>query len=317
METLGSIRDLLEVGRNLSSWIKGEKFESLRIVCKPHEYQGIYTATVHAGNYFSRQYTKRFGLVKEFDPREVCEVKVYGLKPLSKRVYDAVVYTPTKIILNLNKAIELNLESFRLEVVYRMDEVSLRGLVRSRSSPEPLEDKRLYHLSAQLKDPSSLVAGFSECEIEDYPVTVDVYLQGEINTNIPNYIKRMSEIEAEILKDYDPHHGVKIIELQKKRAGYKRRLGKEDLRSKLNELSLALRPTRFRNNYLGIEQKRDFILDHCRWGADIFRALGLLMLPRTMEVISKTNLSLDKKAASGVMVYKSGKFSKDIQELFS
>lgn len=316
METLRNVKQLLEVGKDLSSWIKGEKFESLRIVCKEHEHQGIYAATVHVGSIFAKQYTKRFGLVRRFNPLEVFEVRVYGLRPISKRIYDAVEYTSTEIVLNLRKVIDLNLESFRLEVVYRMDDASLRGLVRSRSSPEPLENKKLYHLTAQLKDPNSLIAGFSECEVEEYPVTVDVLIQEDINTNIPHYIKRMSEIEAEILEDYDPHHGVKIVELQKKRAGLKKRLGKEDLRGKLNELSLFLRPAKFRNNYIELGEKKDFILDHCRWGADIFRALGLLMLPKTMEILTRTNLNLDKCAASGVMIYESGKFSEDVQKLF-
>jgi hypothetical protein len=317
MGVLRSINELLETGKKLSSWITGEKFESLRIECKEHEHLGVYTATVHVGNLISKQYKKRFGLIRKFDPQEVCDVKVYGLKPISRRVYEAVVRKQNEIILNLDEVIKLNLETFRLEVVYKMDDASLKGIVRSRSSPEPLENKKLYHLSAQLKDPNSLIAGFSECEIEEYPVTVTVCMQEDINTNIPHYIKKMSEIEAEILRDYDPRHAVRIMHLQKKRAGYKKRLGKEGLRPKLNELSLFLRPSRFRDNYVGIEQRKDFILDQCRWGADIFRALGLMMLPKTMEILTKTNLSLDKKAASGIMIYESGKFSEDIRKLFS
>jgi hypothetical protein len=107
------------------------------------------------------------------------------------------------------------------------------------------------------------------------------------------------------------------MRLQQKRAGYKKRLGKEDLKSKLDQLSLFLRPEKFRNDYIGIERKRDFILGHCRWGTDIFRFFGLMMLPKEMEILVKTDLSLDKKASSGVIIYKSGKFSQDIQRLFS
>ncbi len=161
MEALGGIKELLEVSKDLSSWINGEKFESLRIVCKEHEHEGIYTATVHAGSIIAKQYVKRFGLIRKFNPQEVCEVRVYGLKPISRRIYDAVEHRPTEIIL------------------------------------------------------------------------------------------------------------------------------------------------------------KDFVLDHCRWGPDIFRALGLMMLPRTMEILTRADLSLDKKAASGVMIYESGKFSQDIQKLFS
>ena len=314
MRKLGSIRELLEMGKELSSWIKGEKFESLRVVCKEGEHLGIYTATVYTG--ILPKYHTKFGLVKRFDPQVVQEIKLYGLKPLTKRIYDVVEYKPDEIILNLKKVAELNLESFRLEVSYRMDDASLRGLVRDRSSPEPLEDKKLYHLSAQLKDPNSLIAGFSECEIEDYPVSVDVYIQEDINTNIPHYIKEMSEIEAEILEEYDPYKATKIMRLQKKRAGLKRRLGKENLKRKLEELSLFLRPTKFKNDYIGTELKKDFIIDSCKWGADIFRVLGLMMLPQSMKLITKTNLNLNKSAASGTLIYKSGKFSEDIQNLF-
>jgi len=316
MRDINSVKDLLEAGKQISKLIFGEKFESLRIVCKEDENIGVYTATVHAGNIVAKQMKKRYGLTKKFDRQEVSFVKMYGLKPISKRIYDAVEITPTEYILNLNKIIELNLDSFRIEIGYRMNHSSLEGIVRSRSSPEPLEDRRLYHISAQLTDPDSLIEGFSECEIEEFPITLSIQIQEDITTNIPFYVKKMSEIEEEILRDYNPHSAIKILGLQKQKARLKKRFGKEDLRSKFTEISLFLRPSKFRSNYIDISGKKEFILGDCKWGGDIFRVLGLTMLPKTMEVIMRTNLNLDKPAASGIMIYKSRKFSEDIHKLF-
>ena len=73
---------------------------------------------------------------------------------------------------------------FGLEISYRMDNEWLRRIVRSRTSPEPLEDALKYHLSAQLKDPSSLVSGFSEFQIEEYPVSARVHIQQDITCEV-------------------------------------------------------------------------------------------------------------------------------------
>ena len=315
MSDISDANDLLRLAKEMSTWIKGDKFDSLRIDCMNNI--GIYSTTINVESKLSKWVERLGKTTRKFSPDDVYFVKVYGLKPIPQRIEEAVYMHNNEINLDLNKV--LGLDSFRLEVGYRMNEEWLDGLIRSRSSPEPLQDNLKYHLSAQLKDPNSLVDGFSEFEVEEFPVTANVQIQENINMNIPSYVKHLSGIEAEILSDYDPRHGImvmqKVKQLQKKKAGLKKKLGKKDLLEKLNEVTLFLRPTKFMN-YIKMDSQNDFYLHNCEWGADLFRTLGMMAFPTKMKVITRTDLTLKNPATSGEMIYESRKFSEKIRDIF-
>lgn len=311
MTKLNNVKELLETAKKISKLIVGEKHDSLELDCM--NYLGIYSTTVNVGNRFSK-WVRRVGIpTMKFNAEEVYSIKVFGIKPIPKRIDGAVYINKNQIILDLSKV--LDQDTFRLEVAYRINNDWLSGIVKYRSSPEPLEHKLKYNLSAQLKDPSSLIGGFSEFDVEEYPVSTNVQIQESINTNMPSYIKQLSKIDAEILSDYTPYHGTKVIALQKKRAALKRLLGKEDMMSKLKEIYQLLTPSGFLS-YINRELEKDFRLHRCEWGTDVFKALGMMILPRTIEVISRTDLTLKKPAASGAMVYEKGKFSRDVKNVF-
>jgi hypothetical protein len=311
MSKLTNAKELLTAAKNISDWLEGEKFDSLRVECMNQ--LGFYSTTVDVESRFIRWVKKHGKITRKFDPEDVYNVKVYALKPPTGMILDAVYIEGNQIVLDLNKT--LDYESFRLEIAYRMDEEWLNGIVYSRHSPEPLTDATKYNLSAQLRDPNSLIEGFSEFQIEEYPLTARVLIQENINTNIPQYVKQMTEIEANILKDYDPRAGLKIMALQRRRAQLYHDLKSEDLQTKMNQLSYFLRPQNFLN-YITRLDDSDFRLHCCEWGEDLFQALGLLKLPKAMNVISRTDLSLKKPASAGAMIYQSGKFSQDIQNVF-
>ena len=314
METIKKLKDpseLLKTAKELSEFIKGEKFDSLILECR--QGLGIYSTTISTNSSFSRWVKRRGKKTKKFDPSQVYSVKVYGLKPQPKIIREAVSLKDGEIILNLIPALEQ--EIFRLEIKYRMNEEWLESLVKSRSSPEPLESVQKWHLSAQLKDPISLQSGFSEVDVEEYPVVARVHIKEKINANIPHYVKQIAEVEAKILDDYNPRHATKVIGLQKEKARLKKKLGKEDLLTKLNELSQFISPNNF-TNYVKIAGGDYFRLQNCSWGSDIFRALGLMVLPSKMEVVSRTDLNLERPATSGIMIYESKKFEKDVKKIF-
>lgn len=311
MGKIQDTKDLLEIAGKLSKAIVGEKSDSLRIECMNG--LGIYSSTINVESGFSRWVRKLSSPAQKFDSEQVYSVKVYGIKPTPRKINEAVRTEGNQIILDLQKV--LNEDVVRLEVAYKMDEDWLEGLVRARSSPEPLQDAQKWNLSAQLKDPNSLIGGFSEFDIEEYPVTARVHLKEQINTNIPSYMKQMAEVEAKILGDYDPRHAMQVIQLQRRKAGLRHKMGKENLMTKLNEISVFLRPTKF-TNYVRMAAEQDFKLHCCEWGSEIFRVLGMMPLPSKMNVISRTDLSLQKPASSGVMIYESSKFEKDIKKVF-
>jgi len=315
MSRISDSKDLLKIAKELSTWIKGEKYDSLRIDCMNHI--GIYSTTINVESKLAK-WVERIGKTsKKFSTHNVYFVKVYGLKPVPQRIEEAVIVHDNEINLDLNKV--LDFDSFRLEVGYRMDDAWLDGLIRARSSPEPLQEDLKYHLSAQIKDPNSLIDGFSEFEIEEFPVTANVQIQENINMNIPSYVKQLSEVEAEILSDYDPRHGIKVMQkmklLQMKKAGLKKKLGKKDLMEKLNEVSLFLRPSKF-IDYVRMDSQNDFYLHNCEWGTDLFRTLGMMSLPTKMNVVTRTDLTLKRPATSGEMIYEASKVSEGIRTIF-
>jgi len=311
MSKIRDAKDLLEMAQKVSNWIKGDKSDSLAIDCMND--LGVYTTTINVESKFSKWVQKLGKISKKFNPENVYGVKVYAIRPPSGIVNDAVYWMDNEIILDFNKVLDYDI--FALEISYRMDTEWLKRIIRSRHSPEPLEDAMKYNLSAQLKDPSSLVTGFSEVQIDEYPVTAMVHIQENIDMSIPTYIRQIAEVESEMLRDYDPRSGVKIMGLQQKRAKLKKDLGKVDLVTKLNEFSIFLRPQKF-VKYITQTPGGDFRLHECKWGEILFRALGMVTLPKAMDIVERTDLNLDKPAASGSMIYESGKFSKDVKKFF-
>lgn len=307
MGVLKDSRELLTIAKELSAWIKGEKEDALRLECMNK--LGIYTTTIRVESRFSKWARKIGPRPREFSTEEVYDVRMYALKPVPQRIRGAVQHDRDSIFVDLTKGLDHDM--FRLEVCYRMEEEWLRGLVHRRSSPEPLKDTMRYHLSAQLTDPWSLGKGFREVDVEEFPVTARVQIQEDINTALPilKTLRRMREIEGELLSDYDPHHATRIIGLQKERYRLKKKLMREDPQSVLRELLLLIRPTNFLS-YLGTEQ--DFRLHQCDWGQELFEALGAVSLPKSMEVTTRTDLDLDKPTSKGILIFESGRFSTDI-----
>ena len=307
--SIRDVRELLGAAKEVSPWLKGEKTESLRLDCLNN--LGIYTSTVQTGNAFAR-WVRGLGKGDLKLPRErVYNVKVFELKPTGREIKEAVQRRNQELVVDFKKC--LNSEMFRLEIQYRMQDDFLHSIVHARSSPEDLGEETTYHLSAQLTDPQSLVKGFSEVDIEDYPVTARIYVKENIDTVLPGLetFKEIRRIEAEMLKDYDPRHGTKMIGLQQKRYTLRRRLLQENPQEALRTLIGLLRPTRFLR-YLRIEE--DFRLHRCAWGIEKLEMPGSVFLPENMDVVTRADLRLDKPAARGTLHYQAGQFTKDVKE---
>lgn len=307
MTGLRDSADLLALAKELSAWLRGEKRESLRLDCL--QGLGVYTTTANVNGQFAK-WVRRIGPhTRGFPVDQVYDVRVYGMRPTPVKLEDAVLREPTRLVLDLTKALDYDM--FRLEVMFHMDADWLEGLVHHRSSPEPLKESTKYHLSAQLTDPSALSLGFSEVDVEDFPLTARVQIQEDIDTALPvlPLIRRIREIEAKILSDYDPHHATTIIRLQRERSALRGRIMRQEPAETLRELLLLLRPTKF-ISYL--QTAEDFRLHSCEWGSDMFEMLGTMSMPKAIEAITRTDLSLEAPAAKGTLTYQSKRFSEDV-----
>ena len=172
-----------------------------------------------------------------------------------------------------------------------------------------------YHLVAQLKDPESLNAHFSEVDIEEYPVFVDVQMKEHINTNIAPFLKQLTIAEAQLLQyEYNDHNFKMLRGLKRKQEKLKKEGGKKDVALWINEIRSFLEPRHFLH-YIDRDQTGQFRLHDCQWG-NLFQALGLVPLPEKMQIINRTDLTRTQPAKSGEIVYQSHKFSEEFQELF-
>lgn len=309
MSELRDSYNLLKLVKELSSWIKGDKSDALRLECMNG--LGVYTTTINVQSKFSKWINKIDSCLKELPRNLVYDAKMHAIKPYPERIEGAIHHMKDKVVVDLSKGLKYDM--FRLEVSYRMDEEWLSSLVHKRSSTEPLKDAMKYNLSAQLIDPPSLAKGFKRVDIDEFPISARVHIRENISTALPlmkTYL-RMVEIEKEILSDYDPRHATKVIGLQQERHRLKKRIEREDPQRTLSELMVFLRPTKFQQ-YLRTEE--DFRLHKCEWG-ELFEKLGAIAFPKAMEVITRTDLTLNNPASKGVLVYESGKFIKDIGSL--
>ena len=310
MTVLRSAKDLLDVAKDLSVWIKGTKDDSLRLECMKG--LGVYSTTVNVEKTFSKWAMKLGPRSRQFPLDQVYDIKVYSLKPAPGRLDHVVTRDASNLNIDFTKISDLDM--FRLEVYYRMEEEWLDALVHHRSSPEPLKEATRYHLSAQLKDPASLAIGFREVDVEEFPVEARVHIQEDIDTSFPflKTYKMMRKIENELFSDYDPRTVTKTIGLKKERYRLKKRLEHEDPARVLQDLLTLLRPLKFLA-YLKTEE--DFRLHDCQWGTEVFEMLGVGSLPKSMDITARTDLSLTKPASHGLLTYDSGKFSSDVRSL--
>ncbi|MDR2204311.1 MAG: hypothetical protein LBE76_08505 [Nitrososphaerota archaeon] len=307
------VKDLLDVGKKLSSYIKAEKEDALRLECRKS--LGVYISTVTVGNAFAKWVNKRFKNQLTFPSNGVYNVKVHALKPIPREI-TAEVKTEcnNQIAIDFKKC--LDLEMFRLEIYYRMHESAFNALVHQRSSPEPFKDGKRYHLSAQLIDPPSLTRGFSSVEVEDYPVAARVHIQESIDVALPSLkiFKQIRKLEDDLLNEQDPRAVGKFIQQYRQYIGLKKRFEEEKPIQTLRELLVFLRPGKFLN-YVNVID--DFRLHNCEWGSGLMEVASNLSIPQEMVVMTRTDLSLDKQAAKGVLEYQEAVFAQDVKKILN
>ncbi|WP_135609679.1 hypothetical protein [Methanococcoides sp. AM1] len=309
LKTIKDLNSLAHISEKVSNKMNVEKKNSLRLECMNGF--GIHTTHMKVDGRFSKWMNGLTNGTLELPKSKVYDIKTTGFSPFPEVIKDNVYEKEDRCIIDLKPALKFDL--FSVEISYRMDDSFLKSLVNTRSSPEPLTDKVKYELSAQLKNPEGLRMAFSEIDIEEFPMTARVHVADRINTNVPDYVKEMVKLESEILNDRNPHSWVKEKQLKHRKVQLQRKLGKGDLLDKVQDLSSLLTPNNFMN-YVQIMD--DFKLSECERGSEFFRALGSCQLPKFMNVVSRTDLSLEKPASRGTMTYDSKKFGEEIINLF-
>ncbi len=242
-------------------------------------------------------------------PNSVDFLKVMGLSSMSecvKRGEDGVkLYfedlSPGELyILNL----EYDLENPRV-----IEQLVERN--RPRDIPHNMDDmSKEYEISAQLRYLNILRENYRTLKMENFEINVDVAVHQDINTSIPDVFRKQMEA---------------LVKLSQKRGrsdAFKRFRQFENLQHReyggnsfdiLKDLQDVFTGTHFKSF---IDVQKDFGYSRCFRSASHFDTLPFETWPKYMRVIAKTNLSLERPAADGVVVYKHANFISDIEKVF-
>jgi len=199
-----------------------------------------------------------------------------------------------------------------MTVSYRIDDVSLLDdLVDRKKAHEPSgPESNEYWMTAQLKHPRVLIDRFGRFDLRDVDVTVDVGVHNELKATIPKpFIRRMKEF-FDIMAETDPRQQFRAIP-RLRRLTKGKTAGREF--KILVDLESLFMPGTF-SKY--VEVFKDFRYSNCYKGKEFFE-LPIQIIPKKMNVISRTDLTLEKPAADGILVYRNNLFIDAIKEIIS
>lgn len=206
-----------------------------------------------------------------------------------------------------------SIDTFILDVEYEIENHNyLSSLVERHHAKEiPNDEDNEYWMHAELKHPKVLKSKYGKLELQDIDFNVDVGLSKDINTVIPDTFKNELEIGMELLKATNPHS---IQQLGYKRIRAMRLRGKNKSAIEcLNDIQELFARQNF-CKYIDVE--KDFHYSDCLRGHNYHEAVPWnLTWPKTMKIVSRTDLNLDNFASEGVVKYKKRSFLDEIEKM--
>jgi len=244
----------------------------------------------------------------------IIRVSASSLSPLPGTIRSAVkkaVYDDDSVVYALvPELIPKETELISMTINYKIDDISvLNDLVSRTKAHEPSgSDLNEYWLSAQLKHPKVLVDRFGRFDLNDVDVTIDVGVHNELKNAIPKSLTRRLKAFFDVMRETDPRKQYRAIP-QLRRLAMQKTAGKEfKIIFDLDSLFLPGTFSKF------IDVKRDFRYSGCYRGSECFE-LPVQIIPKKMNVISRADLTLEKPAADGILVYKNHLFTEEIRRL--
>ena len=250
----------------------------------------------------------------EMSAPSIVRVSAASLHPMFRTVREAikkVEYDDGRVSYVLFPALlPVDTDAISLSVSYEIDDPSLlNDVVDKAQAHEPSGvDKNEYWMSAQLKHPKVLRQNFGRFDLRDVDVTVDVGVHNELKTTIPPaYVSRLKTF-SNIMAEKDPRRQYLAIPQLRKLA--KEKTAGRELEI-LGDLEGLFMPGTF-SKYVDI--LKDFRYSNCYKGKECLE-LPMDIIPKKMNVISRTDLTLEKPASEGTLVYKTSQFMDAIKKI--
>jgi hypothetical protein len=207
----------------------------------------------------------------------------------------------------------LGTQLYLLDVEYEIQHPRLLEALVQKNTPveTPKTNSSEYWLHAELKHPSALKTRYQRFDLQDLEFAVDVGVAENVKTVIPKPLVKELEAAVALLEERNPFR--KRVLGEQHLAAMESR-GQESTMKLLGNLQSAFVPNTFRN-YL--EVKRDFHYGDCERGISLYDTLPIPTWPRSMKVVSRTDLSINRPAAQGTLVYKKDEFQRKVEQLLT
>lgn len=200
---------------------------------------------------------------------------------------------------------------FLLDVEYTLSSPGFLDALVDRNVPReaPKGDSSEYWLEAQLKHPKALKVDYGRFDLRDLDFEVDVGIAEHLKTVIPGSLIRELEASVALLRETDTHKkGV----LARAHTVAMRQRGSGSTTELLGSLQALFLPDAFRKF---VDVRQDFRYGGCERGLSLYDTLPIPTWPRTMKVVSRTDLSLDLPAAHGILEYKKDDFLTRVEQV--
>jgi len=190
---------------------------------------------------------------------------------------------------------------FLLDIEYKISNPDyLNSLVeRNRAKEVPKDKEDEYWMHAELKHPKALKTKYGRLDLRDIDFTVDVGITEDVNLIIPPSFRTEMEASIQVLDELNPRD--KYVKGLWQIRAKKTRKNKKNIIAVANNIQNLFLPQKFCNF---IEVKQDFRFMECMRGQNYYENISSLYLPKTMEIVSRTDLGLEKFASHGVLIYK-------------
>ena len=252
--------------------------------------------------------------VIEVSAPSIIRVSASSLHPFPRTVREAIrklIYKDGRVVYALfPELLPPESDLISMTVSYGVDDISLLDdLVDRKNAHEPSgAERNEYWLSAQLKHPKVLVDRFGRFDLRDVDVTVDVGVHNELKTTIPSSLTRRLKTFFDIMAETDPRQQFKAVPRLRRLA--KEKTAGQEFRM-LVDLEALFLPGTF-SRYIDVF--KDFRYSDCYKGKEFFE-LPIQIIPKKMNVISRADLTLEKPAANGTLIYKNNLFIEAIKKV--
>jgi hypothetical protein len=184
------------------------------------------------------------------------------------------------------------------------------NLVETSVSAEPVEyaDRDEYWMHAALKFPQILENAYHHLDLNDMELNVDVAVDNELKTAVPQFVTKSLRNIRKLLSQTDRNlaHRALLDYLQsRKKVG-------TDIYSIITQINSLFLPARFKDF---VDVTPPFRYSESKQGSEFYDFPGQA-LPRTVTVVSRTDLNLKTFAQEGKVVYKKKDLSSELSKFF-